>query len=630
MNDPNVRRFAWRWILEVVLVFVAFFFIMRQCSSWEEGTTISYTRFRQQLRDGNILQITVAGDKISGRFKRPLDRETSVEDGNSIPMTSDGTKKDLARRQTPLYDFITYVPSFGDQGLLALVQERNVDVITKPSRDGIMGWTGFLFFMLLFGIGMMLFQRLRMQGSGVLSPIDQNQARLYDRRTRRTLFSDIAGMQSAKEELQEIVEFLKNPDKFQRLGGKMPRGVLLVGPPGTGKTLLARAVAGEADVPFLSISGSDFMEMFVGVGASRVRSLFRDAKRMAPSIIFIDEIDSIGTHRGVSFAGGRDERQQTLNQLLSEMDGFETKDNIIVVAATNRPDVLDPALLRPGRFDRHVAIDLPSLDDRLGILRIHARNKPMDGTANLLETARGTPGFSGAELENLLNEAAILAARKGKMAVGSEEIQEARDKVIMGLERKNIQIGEEERRLLAYHEAGHTVVAAFVPYADPVYKVTIIPRGHAMGATQQLPQVERYVYSQDYVLDRLAVMLGGRAAEMLVLGKSTTGAEQDLKQAMNLARKMVLDWGMGEQLPYFALGGQREQYMDGILQKHDYSERMAEKADDEVRKILEQCFARATGVLQDHRSGLDLLVEKLLEREEIPGAEVMELLRAEK
>jgi cell division protease FtsH len=627
MRAPVPRNLPWRSILQGVLFLALFLIVARQCSWIDEGNPISYTEFRRQLQQGNVLRVTVSGDKITGRFKRPVEREAPPEDSNSSVKTPDGGRKAPARAPSSP-DFVTYLPSFGDQTLFPLIQEKSVEVLTRPLKDGMGNWTGFLLLMLLFGIGMMILQRFRMQGSGMLSTVDQSQARLYDRRARRTLFSDIAGMQAAKRELEEIVEFLKNPQKFQRLGGKMPRGVLLVGPPGTGKTLLARAVAGEADVPFLSISGSDFMELFVGIGASRVRSLFRDAKRMAPSIIFIDEVDSIGTQRGVSFAGGRDERQQTLNQLLSEMDGFEPKDNVIVMAATNRPDVLDPALLRPGRFDRHVAVDLPSLDDRIGILKIHARNKPLDATANLMEIARGTPGFSGADLENLLNEAAIIAARKGKDAVGDDDIQDARDKVIMGLERTNLQIGDEERKLLAYHEGGHTVVAVYVPFADPVYKVSIIPRGHAMGVTQQLPEAEKYIYSQEIIRDRLAVMLGGRAAEMLVFGTCTTGAEQDLKQAIGLARKMILDWGMGDQIPHLALGGQREQYLEGLVQKHDYSERMAETIDQEVSKIIHDAFTRATEVLKTHRNGLDLLVKRLIEREEVSGREVKQLLKS--
>ena len=456
MSNPSTRNLPWRSILQGVLVFALFLLIARQCTSIDDGAAISYSEFRRQLQQDNVLQITVSGDRISGRFKRPIDRESPAGEDLRIQKKRTGSPAADGVRFRHLSSFFRRPEPF------PVAPGKKVEVVTRPSKDG-GGWTGLLLMMLLFGIGMMILQRFRMQGSGMLSTVEQSQARLYDRRARRTLFSDIAGMQSSKRELEEIVEFLKNPQKYQRLGGKMPRGVLLVGPPGTGKTLLARAVAGEADVPFLSISGSDFMELFVGIGASRVRSLFRDAKRMAPSIIFIDEIDSIGTQRGVSFAGGRDERQQTLNQLLSEMDGFETKDNVIVMAATNRPDVLDSALLRPGRFDRHVAVDLPSLDDRLGILKIHARNKPLDASANLMEIARGTPGFSGAELENLLNEAAIIAARKGKEGVGNEDIQEARDKVIMGLERTSLHIGEEERKMLAYHEGGHTVVAVYVP-----------------------------------------------------------------------------------------------------------------------------------------------------------------------
>jgi cell division protease FtsH len=425
---------------------------------------------------------------------------------------------------------------------------------------------------------------------------------------------------------------LREPKKFKSIGGKVPKGVLLLGPPGTGKTLLARAVAGEAEVPFFSITGSDFMEMFVGVGASRVRNMFKDAKKRAPSIIFIDELDSIGRRRGAGLGGGHDEREQTLNQLLSELDGFEPNENVIVMGATNRPDILDPALLRPGRFDRRITVEMPTMQDRLEILKVHARNKPLAEDVDLERVARSTPGFSGADLENLLNEAALLAAREQSQQIEKHHIDQAIDKVLMGLERGGLGLTEEECAMLAYHESGHAIVAALLPKADPIHKVSIVPRGRAMGVTQQLPEKERYIYGKDYMLDRLAVMMGGRAAESLVWETATSGAEDDLKQATRLARKMILDWGMSEQLGNLALGGERENIFLGeeIAQRREYSETTAREIDEEIKRILGSCFERAGKVLREHREGLDRLAEMLQDEEEVPGERVMEVLGLDK
>ncbi|MCZ7573160.1 MAG: ATP-dependent zinc metalloprotease FtsH [Ardenticatenaceae bacterium] len=408
----------------------------------------------------------------------------------------------------------------------------------------------------------------------------------------------------------------------------MPRGVLLVGPPGTGKTLLARAVAGEADVSFFSITGSNFVEVFVGVGASRVRDLFREAKKAAPSIIFIDELDSIGRRRGLGVGGAQDERDQTLNQLLAEMDGFERNENVIVIASTNRPDILDPALMRPGRFDRHVTVDLPTMHDRLEILKIHARNKPLAAGLELEWLARGTPGFSGAELENVLNEAALLAARKRKSVIEREDIEEAKDKVLMGLVRENLVLTDEEVRVIAYHEAGHAVVAAVLPYADPVHKVTIVPRGRAMGVTQQLPDGDKFIYPREYMLDRLAVMMGGRAAEDLALGTITTGAENDLKQATRLARKMVLNWGMGTRLGLVAPGGEDDRLFMGeqIGRWREYSEVTAREVDEEIKEIVMAAHGRAMDILRRYCDVLDRVAAALLENEIIPGDTVLQVL----
>jgi cell division protease FtsH len=486
-------------------------------------------------------------------------------------------------------------------------------------------------FIVLGAIGYYFISRMRNQGSNIMS-IGKSKARLYDKRQEHMTFEDVAGAHGAKNELEEIIEFLRDPSRFEKLGGEIPRGVLLVGPPGTGKTLLARAVAGEADVPFFNITGSDFMEMFVGVGASRVRDLFEDAKKASPSIIFIDELDSIGRTRGAGLGGGHDEREQTLNQLLSEMDGFEPNTDVIIMAATNRPDILDPALLRPGRFDRRITVDLPTMKDRVEILKIHSRNKPLAPDIDLERIARGTPGFSGADLENLLNESALLAARKDKDAIEPTDLEDARDKIMLGLERANMALSEEECELIAYHEGGHALVAVFTPHADPVHKVTIVPRGRAMGVTQQLPEKEKYIYPREYILDRLAVMMGGRAAEELVLETNTSGAENDLKQATNLARKMVLDWGMGETLKQVAFGGESQQVFLGeeLSHRRRYSETTAREIDEEVKKILSEAYERAWKILDEHRDELDQLVDVLVEEEEISGEKVLKLLDVDK
>jgi cell division protease FtsH len=611
-GGPQIPRFDWRLIFWLILLF----FLLGPLFSKQvgmKGTQFSYSSFRKQLEAGNVEKVKVEGEKISGEFKKPIKME--------------GTEK----KTVSYKDFYTFLPSFGDNNLLSLLEAQKVDIITEPKKD-VSWWggllTGFLPFLLLIGLGILLFRRLGGGlGQGIFS-MGASRARLYDRGKQKVTFDNVAGAHGAKTELEEIIEFLRDSSRFQRLGGKTPKGVLLVGPPGTGKTLLARAVAGEADVPFFSITGSDFMEMFVGVGASRVRNMFNEAKKMAPSIIFIDELDSIGRQRGAGIGGGHDEREQTLNQLLSELDGFEANENVIVMAATNRPDILDAALLRPGRFDRRITVDLPSLKDRVEILKIHTRNKPLAETVDLEEVARGTPGFSGADLENLLNEAAILAARKNKEKIETEDIEEAIDKILMGLERDNIAITDEERRLLAYHEAGHSVVAVVLPNTDPIHKVTIVPRGKAMGVTQQLPEREKYIYPKEYMLDRLAVMMGGRAAEEVVQGTATSGAEEDLKQATRLARKMVLEWGMSESLGQMALGDGHENVFLGheIAQRREYSEATAREADEEIKKILRKAYERAVEVLLRHRDGLDRVAQDLIEKEEISGKEVIELV----
>ena len=617
-GSPQLPKFNWTLIFWLLILFLILGPLLSK-QVGVKGTQLSYSSFRDQLAAGNVDKVTVEGEKISGEFKKPLKEKDPQHKGKEVSYKN----------------FYTYLPSFGDDKLLSLLQAQKVDIVTEPEKN-VSWWgrllTGFLPFLLLIGLGVLLFRRFRGGlGQGIFS-MGASRAHLYDREKQKITFDNVAGDHGAKTELQEIIGFLRDPSRFQRLGGRTPKGVLLIGPPGTGKTLLARAVAGEADVPFFSITGSDFMEVFVGVGASRVRSMFTDAKKMAPSIIFIDELDSIGRQRGAGIGGGNDEREQTLNQILSELDGFEPNENVIVIAATNRPDILDSALLRPGRFDRRITVDLPSLNDRVEILKIHSRNKPLARSVDLEEVARGTPGFSGADLENLLNEAAILAARKNKKKIGPKDVDEATDKILMGLERENLAITDEERRILAYHEAGHSVVAVVLPNTDPIHKVTIVPRGMAMGVTQQLPEKEKYIYPKEYMLDRLAVMMGGRAAEEVVQGTATSGAAEDLKQATRLARKMVLEWGMSETLGQMALGDGHENVFLGheIAQRREYSEATAREVDVEIKKILKQAYDQAVKVLKNHRSGLDRVAQDLIEKEEITGKRVIELVEMKK
>ena len=598
--------------------FILWFVLMSLAMFWMwslfEGsgfTEVSYSTFLRELEAGNIEQVTITGQQLQGTLRQPGMRLTAQEDSVAYS------------------EFVTYVPSFGDDDLLQTLDEQNVEVVTKPESE-FNWWIVLLMglpFILFLLLGYAFFSRMQSQGQSLFS-INKSRAKLYDREQATTMFDDVAGTDGAKEELEEVVTYLSRPEAIEQLGGKVPKGVLLIGPPGTGKTLLARAVAGEAGVPFFSITGSDFMEMFVGVGASRVRDLFKDAKESAPSIIFIDELDSIGRRRGAGLGGGHDEREQTLNQLLSELDGFEPSENVIVMAATNRPDILDPALLRPGRFDRRVTVDLPTQRDRIAILRIHARKKPLSDDVDLEKVARGTPGFSGADLENLLNEAALLAAREQMDRIEPRHVSEAIDKIMMGLARKGLVLTEDERRMLAYHEAGHALVAAVLEHADPVHKVTIVPRGRAMGVTQQLPEREKYIYRKEYMVDRLAVMMGGRAAEDLIFGSATSGAENDLKQVIQLSRKMVLDWGMSDRFQNIAFGGQPEQMFLGeqISQRREYSEDTARKVDGEIEKIIETAYRRAMEMLEKYRSELAKIAERLLEREEMPGDEVIDIL----
>jgi cell division protease FtsH len=465
-------------------------------------------------------------------------------------------------------------------------------------------------------------RQMQAGGNKALS-FGKSRARLVNSGQKKVTFKDVAGVEEAKEELQEIIEFLKDPQKFQKLGGRIPKGVLLVGPPGTGKTLLARAVAGEANVPFFSISGSDFVEMFVGVGASRVRDLFEQGKKNAPCIIFIDELDAVGRHRGAGLGGGHDEREQTLNAMLVEMDGFDSNEGVILMAATNRPDVLDPALLRPGRFDRRIVVPRPDIKGREEILRVHVRKVPISDDVELSVLGRGTPGFSGADLANMVNEAALLAARKAQKQVVMNDFEQAKDKVLMGVERRSMIISDEEKRLTAYHEAGHALVATMIPHSDPLHKVTIIPRGMALGVTMQLPIDDKHTYSRDFLEGRLAVMMGGRVAEEIFLEKVTTGAGNDFEQATEMARKMVCEWGMSEMGP-LTFGKKEEAIFLGreIAQHRDYSEDTAIRIDAEVKKIVMNAYGRARKVIEEKRDGLERIAVALLEREVLDAQEI--------
>ena len=526
-----------------------------------------------------------------------------------------------ATQKTYVVDDPNLVKTLRDHGVKIAVQPHD----SNPWYAMLLPWVPMLLF-----IGLWIFFMRQMQGVGakVLS-FGKARARRISEKQNKVTFQDVAGIDEAEEELREIIEFLRDPQKFQKLGGKIPKGVLLVGPPGTGKTLLAKAIAGEANAPFFSISGSDFVEMFVGVGASRVRDLFEQGKKHAPCIIFMDEIDAVGRRRGAGLGGGHDEREQTLNQLLVEMDGFETNDGVILIAATNRPDVLDPALLRPGRFDRQVVVPRPDVKGREEILRVHVRRIPLAPNVELKVLARGTPGFSGADLANLVNESALLAARQNKKLVEMTDFENAKDKVLMGVERRSMIISDAEKRTIAYHEAGHTLVADFLPGTDPVHKVTIIPRGRALGLTQQLPLDDKYNYSREYLINQITILLGGRAAEEIVLNQLTTGAGDDLEKATEMARKMVCEWGMSDKLGPLTFGKNEEYIFVGreVARHKDYSEETARQIDVEIKRIIRDCAHRTRVILEENLEKLHTLARALLERESLDGEEVALILR---
>jgi cell division protease FtsH len=593
------RLNAYRGLLVWLLIGVMMIFLFNILNTPRKGEQeMIFSDFMAKLDAGEIEEVLIKGNVINGQLR-------------------DGKK------------FKTYAAEYPD--LVQTLRDQDVKITVKPEEQNPWYWN--LFFSwgpIIFLVVIWIFFMRQMQtgGNKALS-FGKAKAKMVSEKAVKITFADVAGIEEAKGEVQEIIDFLKDPQKFQKLGGKIPKGVLLVGAPGTGKTLLARAIAGEAGVPFFSISGSDFVEMFVGVGASRVRDLFEQAKKNAPCIIFIDEIDAVGRHRGAGLGGGHDEREQTLNQLLVEMDGFEANQGVIIIAATNRPDVLDPALLRPGRFDRQVVVPQPDVKGRLEILKVHTRNIPVDENVNLEEIARGTPGFSGADLENLVNEAALLAARKAKLKVEKADFEAAKDKVLMGVERKSMIISEEEKKNTAYHEAGHALVAKLTPGTDPLHKVSIIPRGRALGVTQQLPIDDKYTYSKDYLLKALSVLLGGRAAEEIALNHMTTGAGNDLERATDLARKMVTEWGMSEKLGPLTFGKKDEQIFLGreIARHKDYSEKTAIDIDEEVKRIVLEAYKASKDLLTANRDILENFAKTLLEKETMDGAEIDALIQ---
>jgi len=568
---------------------------------------IPFSDFLDQVADGAVQQVLIKRDEI--HIQTGMVREESGPQ--------------------PRYDHFTYNPGYDD--LIKDLREHGVVIKVEKPTDGrmltaLLSWAPLL---ILVGLWFVFFRQMQAGGTKAMS-FGKSKAKLLTAEQKKVTFEDVAGVPEAKEELEEIIDFLKDPKKFQRLGGKIPTGVLLVGSPGTGKTLLARAVAGEADVPFFAISGSDFVEMFVGVGASRVRDLFEQGKKNAPCIIFIDEIDAVGRHRGAGLGGGHDEREQTLNQLLVEMDGFESNDGVILIAATNRPDVLDPALLRPGRFDRRIVVNPPDVKGREGILKVHTKEIPLASDVELPVIARSTPGFSGADLANLVNEAALRAAGFSKMKVEMTDFEFAKDKVMMGSERRSLVMSEEEKRTTAYHEAGHALVAVLVAEADPLHKVTIIPRGMALGLTQQLPLEDRYTYSRAYLDANLRVLMGGRIAEELVFGSEmmTTGAGNDLERATELSRKMVCEWGMSSKMGPLTFGKREEQIFLGkeFARHQDYSESTSNDIDHEIRRFVTEAYDDARQILDGHREALEAIAAGLLEDEVLDGAEIYKLV----
>ncbi|MFO0466138.1 MAG: ATP-dependent zinc metalloprotease FtsH, partial [bacterium] len=599
----NFSRNMALWVI-VALLLVALFNLFQPSGSSRPGTSqVAYSDFLNEVQAGHVRDVTIQGRTLTGQL-------------------SDGRQ------------FSTYTPE--DPALISRLTEKGVRVVARPEEAEVNPLLHYLasWFPMLLLIGVWIFFMRQMQGGGGRAMgFGKSRAKLLTEKQGRVTFDDVAGIDEAKAELEEIVEFLRDPQKFQRLGGKIPKGVLLVGPPGTGKTLLARSIAGEANVPFFTISGSDFVEMFVGVGASRVRDMFEQGKKNAPCIIFIDEIDAVGRHRGAGLGGGNDEREQTLNQMLVEMDGFESNEGVILIAATNRPDVLDPALLRPGRFDRQVVVPNPDVNGREKILRVHMRKVPLASDVDPKVIARGTPGFSGADLANLVNEAALLAARTGRRTVGMAEFEAAKDKVLMGAERRSLVMSEAEKRMTAYHEAGHALVAMNEPECDPVHKATIIPRGRALGLVMSLPEGDRYSKHKSKLKAELAMAMGGRVAEELIFGadKVSNGASGDIKMATNQARMMVTEWGMSEKLGMIAYGDNSQEVFLGhsVTQTKNVSEETARMIDAEIRGIIDGAYARATQILTEKMDELHLLAKGLREYETLSGDEIRQVIKGE-
>jgi cell division protease FtsH len=600
--NANLRNFA-LWVI-IVLLLLALFTLFQNPGQRASSQDIAFSQLLSEVDRGNVRDVVIQGPDIHGTFTN----------GSS---------------------FQTYAPN--DPTLVKRLYDSKVQITAKPPGDNVPWFVSLLVSWLPFIalIGVWIFLSRQMQGgAGKAMGFGKSRAKMLTEAHGRVTFEDVAGVDEAKQDLQEIVEFLRDPGKFQRLGGRIPRGVLLVGPPGTGKTLIARAVAGEANVPFFTISGSDFVEMFVGVGASRVRDMFEQAKKNAPCIIFIDEIDAVGRHRGAGLGGGNDEREQTLNQLLVEMDGFEANEGVILIAATNRPDVLDPALLRPGRFDRQVVVPNPDVVGREQILKVHVRKVPLAPDINLKTIARGTPGFSGADLMNLVNEAALTAARRNKRMVTQAEFEEAKDKVMMGAERKSLVMTEEEKLLTAYHEGGHAIVGLNVPATDPIHKATIIPRGRALGMVMQLPERDKLSMSLEQMTSRLAIMMGGRVAEELIFGreKVTSGAASDIEQATRLARMMVTRWGLSEELGTVSYGENQDEVFLGmsVSRTQNASEATVQKIDSEIKRLVEEGYKEATRILTEKRADLEALAKGLLEFETLSGDEIVDLLKGKK
>ena len=583
------------WLV-IGIVLIALFNMFNQ--PLNPQSEVVFSDFMDKVEQGQINEVVISGDNISGKYM----------DGNAFQTTAPPKDPDLIKS----------------------LRQKNVRIVVVPPEQTswymsiLISWFPML---LLLGIWI-FFMRQMQSGGGKAMSFGKSKARLLNDTKNKTTFKDVAGVDEAKEELHEIIEFLKEPQKFSKLGGKIPKGVLLVGPPGTGKTLLARAISGEANVPFFSISGSDFVEMFVGVGASRVRDLFEQGKKNSPCIIFIDEIDAVGRHRGAGLGGGHDEREQTLNQLLVEMDGFENNEGVILIAATNRPDVLDPALLRPGRFDRQVTVGRPDVKGREGILKVHTSTVPLVDGVDLKIIARGTPGFTGADLANLVNEAALLAARDDKKAVAMSDFEEAKDKVMMGVERRSMVISEKEKKTTAYHEAGHALVAVLLPGTDPLHKVTIIPRGQALGVTMQLPMDEQHTYQRNYLINSLAILMGGRCAEEICLGEMTTGAGNDIERATEMARKMVCEWGMSEKMGPLTYGTKEEQVFLGkdFSSQKNFSDQTAKLIDQEVKTLVMGGYTRATELLTQNRDKLEEMAQALLEHETLNAKEIQNIL----